>query len=137
MKKDPFEGKTKICLLAGGTGITPCLSIAQASLLAEEGAQIKLVFCNKTQADILCSKELKELAQKYPANFKFFNTLTREENPAKGLYKGRISSKLLKDCEFPEPSPEVFFHTCGPGEFGNTCKAVLLEMGYVEGVNFV
>jgi len=54
MKKPAFEGKTKICLIAGGTGITPCFSIAQASLLAGEGYDIKLINCNKTKADILC-----------------------------------------------------------------------------------
>jgi ferredoxin-NADP reductase len=47
-KQEPFLGKTKICLLTGGTGITPCLSIAQASLLAGEGYDIKLLNFNKT-----------------------------------------------------------------------------------------
>ena len=86
MKKDPFEGKTKICLLAGGTGITPCLSVAQASLLAGEDTNIKLINCNKTKADILCWKELLKLGQIYSAKFRFFNTLTRETGPYKGLF---------------------------------------------------
>ena len=80
-QKAPFEGKTKICLLSGGTGIAPCFSIAQASLLAGEGYNIKLINCNKTKADILCQKELLYLEWSYPDNFSFFNTLTREKGP--------------------------------------------------------
>ena len=136
MKKEPFEGKTKICLLAGGTGITPCLAIAQASLLAGEGYEVKLVYCNKTKEDILCQKELSQLSSTYPSNFQFINTLTRDEKEYDGIKKGRISAQLLKECGFPEPSPEVFFHWCGPGEFGTTCKNVVSEMGFQEGVHF-
>ena len=65
MKKEPFVGKTKICLLAGGTGITPCLSVAQASLLAGEGYEVKLINCNKTKEDILCQKELSHLRENF------------------------------------------------------------------------
>ena len=137
MKLDPFIGKTKICLLAGGTGITPCFSIAQASLLAGEGYDIKLINCNKTKDDILCKKELRKLGKTYPNNFKFFNTLTREETHYDGMSKGRITAKYLKECGFPEPSAEVFCHWCGPGDFGTTCKNAVMELGYVEGVNFV
>lgn len=136
-KTNIFEGKTKICLLAGGTGITPCLSVAQASILAGEGIEVKLINSNKTQEDILCGQELIDLAAKDSTNFKFANTVTRVENPQNGLLKGRISAKHLKDLDFPAPAPEVFFMWCGPGEFGNHCRDLLLEMGYEKGTHFI
>ena len=76
------------------------------------------------------------MADKYPQNFKYINTLTREKEPH-GHSTGRVCAALLKEADFPAPAPEVFFHWCGPGEFGATCKTVLLEMGYEEGVHFV
>ena len=39
-------------LLAGGTGITPLFSIAQASILAKDGMTIMLLVSNKTKNDI-------------------------------------------------------------------------------------
>jgi len=50
--------KKWIGLIAGGTGITPCYSIAAASVLANDGMDVKLVFSNKTKGDILCENEL-------------------------------------------------------------------------------
>ena len=46
--------KTKIGLIAGGTGITQVLSIAQASSLAKDGIEITFLISNKTKDDILC-----------------------------------------------------------------------------------
>jgi ferredoxin-NADP reductase len=58
----PLENKTKIGLIAGGTGITPMLSIAQASLLSGEGFKISMLYSNKTLGDILCKDILDDLA---------------------------------------------------------------------------
>ena len=53
--KRPFKHrKTKIGLIAGGSGITPLYSIAQASIYADDGLEIVLLFSNKTKADIIC-----------------------------------------------------------------------------------
>ena len=77
-KKKPLDNKkTKVGLIAGGTGITPFYSIALASLLGNDGLQIRLLYANKTKDDILIKAELDELAAKYPENFKVFYTLTR------------------------------------------------------------
>ncbi len=52
----PLQEKKKVGLIAGGSGITPMLSIAQASLLADDGLEINFVYSNKTKDDILCKQ---------------------------------------------------------------------------------
>ena len=56
LKGVPLHEKKKVGLIAGGSGITPMLSIAQASLLADDGLEINFVYSNKTKDDILCKQ---------------------------------------------------------------------------------
>ena len=48
--------KTRIGLLAGGSGFTPMYSIALASSLAKDGVQIKFLFSNRNKEDIFCER---------------------------------------------------------------------------------
>ena len=68
--------KKKVALLAGGSGITPIFSIAQASTLSQDGLEIWLLYSNKTKKDILLKDQLDELAAKNPL-LKLHYTLTR------------------------------------------------------------
>lgn len=56
--KKPVNGKTKIGLIAGGTGITPCYQIVQAVLANNDIARCSLLFGCRTVADILLKDEL-------------------------------------------------------------------------------
>jgi len=55
--------KTKLGFLAGGSGITPCFSVIQSSVLSKENAitEMVLIFSNKTKDDILLRPELDNL----------------------------------------------------------------------------
>jgi NAD(P)H-flavin reductase len=136
-KKEVLEHtKTKIGLVAGGTGITPMYAIAQASALAKDGVQITLLFTNKSKGDILCKKELDEL-EKFE-NVKIFYTLTRHQE-ADGEWNGltgRVSLEMLKQCGFPEPADDIYIAFCGPKAMNETVKGILEEGGYVAGKNF-
>lgn len=133
-----LKPKTKIFLCAGGSGITPHFSIAQASVLAKDGVQVTLIYSNKTKDDILIEKEIAELA-KVGENFKVFFTLTRHDPEKHGEWNGlvgRINFDMLKQCGFPEPADDLFLATCGPKGFGDSVTAGLEEMGYVKGEMF-
>lgn len=45
--------KKRICLLAGGSGVTPLYDIALAASLANDGIEIWFMFSNKSKGDIL------------------------------------------------------------------------------------
>ena len=66
-------------MLAGGSGITPIFSIAQASTLGKDGLEIHLLYSNKTRNDILIEDKLKQLAAINP-KLKIHHTLTRHNS---------------------------------------------------------
>jgi NAD(P)H-flavin reductase len=103
LKKKELKPKQRMCLLAGGSGITPMYSIALASSLAKDGVEIWFLFSNKTQDDILIKEELDKLAAMND-KFHLFYTLTRHDerkhNDWNGL-KGRVTWDMLKECGFP------------------------------------
>ena len=57
LRKKPIK-KTKIGLIAGGTGITPCFQIIQSSSLAKDALSMVMLYSNKTESDILLNEEL-------------------------------------------------------------------------------
>jgi len=138
LKKKELKPKTHVILCAGGSGITPMLSACMSSVLANDGVNMTLVFCNKTKDDILCEKEINDLVPK-GANFKVFHTLTRHDDEKHGEWngmKGRISLDLLKQCGLPEPTDDLFVGSCGPKGFGDTIFGFLEQAGYVKGEQF-
>lgn len=114
--KYPWEANkhNHICLIAGGTGITPMYQLArQIFKNPEDKTKVTLVFGNVTEDDILLRKEFQELENTYPQRFKAFYVL---DNPPNGWSggKGYISKDLLKTV-LPEPKEDnIKIFVCGP-----------------------
>lgn len=72
-------------------------SIAQASSLAKDGCEIKLLFSNKTKNDILIGEQLEELQKINESHLKVFHTLTRhnEKDGSWDGLQGRVSYEML------------------------------------------
>ncbi len=78
-------------------------------------------------------EELNELQRLNPDNLRLFHTLTRHNEEAHGTWdglKGRVTAEMLKQCRFPEPSPDTLIVYCGPAALGKTVEEVLTSMGY-------
>ncbi|KAJ5964181.1 Riboflavin synthase-like beta-barrel [Penicillium vulpinum] len=103
-----------ICLIAGGTGITPMYQLAREIFKnPEDKTKVTLVFGNVTEGDILLKKELQELENTYPQRFRAFYVL--DKPPAEWVGgKGFITKELLKTV-LPEPKEEnIKLFVCGP-----------------------
>ena len=134
IKKKPFT-KTKVGLIAGGTGIAPLFQILQASTLANDGLQMVLIYSNKTKEDILMKAEIDEMAAKNTKNLQVHYTLTRHDDSKHGdcsHLKGRVCQEMFKKCQLPPPSPETLIFFCGNKGFNKCCAQQLEEMGYSE-----
>lgn len=94
-----------ICLVAGGTGITPMYQLARAIFKnPSDKTKVTLVFGNVTEADILLKHEFEELENQYPQRFRAFYVLDKPpETWQQG--KGHINKELLKTV-LPEPKAE-------------------------------
>ncbi|KAK2786898.1 NADH-cytochrome b5 reductase [Onygenales sp. PD_12] len=116
LPKYPWEANKHdhICLIAGGTGITPMYQLIRKIFSnPEEKTKVTLVFGNVTQDDILLKKELEELENTYPRRFRAFYTL---DQPPKDWPQGKgfITKELLKTV-LPEPKEgNIKIFVCGP-----------------------
>lgn len=133
LKKNTIK-KTKIGLISGGSGITPCYQIIQAASLANDTIDLVLLYTNKNKSDILINEALDDFAR-VNKNLRIFHTLTRYiadvDFEWHGL-KGRITPEMLKQCGFPEPSLETLIVYCGPPGMNKTVEEILGKLGYTR-----
>ncbi|KAI4116563.1 MAG: hypothetical protein LQ345_003050 [Seirophora villosa] len=114
--KYPWEANKHdhICLIAGGTGITPMYQLCRAIFNnPSDKTKVTLVFGNVTEEDILLKHEFEDLENKYPQRFRAFYML---DKPPEGWMQGTgyISRELLKQV-LPEPKVEnIKIFVCGP-----------------------
>jgi ring-1,2-phenylacetyl-CoA epoxidase subunit PaaE len=80
-KKDYF-------LWAGGSGITPLLSIAKSIVEAEPKSRVMLYYVNRTEESILFAEELKKLEQRYRDQIYIQHCLSQPKTEKKGGFLG-------------------------------------------------
>ncbi len=90
--------------IAGGAGVTPFISIFRYLQSKGQVGANKLIFANKTKADIILEQEFKKLLVT-----KFINILSDEK--VAGYAHGYITEDFLKAHI---PNLKVKFYLCGP-----------------------
>jgi len=80
-KKPPvLHHYKKIGMIAGGTGITPCLQIIRQVFKDQnDKTDLWLLYANQSADDILLRKELEEVAKEQPNRFHLWYTVDRPE----------------------------------------------------------
>ena len=104
--------------IAGGAGITPFISIFRYLRSKNEVGNSKLIFANKTKADIILEAEFKELLGK-----NFINILSDEK--VDGYGRGFLTQEFLKAniSDFG-----VKFYICGPPPMMDAVKKILANL---------
>jgi len=117
-----------MCMLAGGTGITPMLQVTRAILKnPADKTKISLIFANVNPDDILLKTELDELTKKH-SNFKVYYVLNNPpENWTGGV--GFVSSDMIK-ANFPPPTVNQKVVMCGPPVMNKAMQGHLQTLGY-------
>ena len=119
----------KVGFVAGGTGITPMISIIRWILAQRQGAELFLVFANKTEADIIFRQEWDRNVREH-SNFHCYHVL--EQPPvdwSQGI--GRITDDVLAK-HLPSPNSETVIFLCGPPPMVDHLEASLKGLGYSE-----
>ena len=82
--------------IAGGIGITPCLSILRQAVFENSKRSFCLFYSNRTREDATYLDELRSMRKTLP-NYNFIPTLTRNGNRSaeSGYENGRITSEML------------------------------------------
>lgn len=103
---EPIKDSKQVLALAGGSGITPFYSMAQAIADGTEDFSLTILYGAKTEVDIIFRKELDALVSD---KIKVVYILSNEEK--EGFEHGFITSELIKKYV----SGDFTVMMCGPG----------------------
>lgn len=106
----PLRDAAKVVCVAGGSGITPFVSMANAVADGDEDFEMTLIYGSKTYDNILFREELDELSEKCD-KIKVIHVLSDETKEIAGTEKGFITADLIKKYA-PENEPYSIF-ICG------------------------
>ncbi|MFV3073512.1 1,2-phenylacetyl-CoA epoxidase subunit PaaE [Niveispirillum fermenti] len=115
---------------AGGSGITPVLSLLKAALLSEPESRFTLLYGNRDTASIIFLEELAGLKDRFMGRLNILHFLEDEEEEI-DLFNGRLdAAKCAELLEHVIPVADVAaFFICGPGPMMDAVEASLLERG--------
>jgi ring-1,2-phenylacetyl-CoA epoxidase subunit PaaE len=116
--------------IAGGSGITPILSIMKTVLAREPRSSFTLIYGNRTQKSTMFKEELEDLKNKYLTRLVLHNVFSRESTESP-LASGRLTrekvGEFLSTLIDPGSVDQVF--VCGPYGVNDEAEAALLEAG--------
>lgn len=124
---DP-NNKKHYFLFAGGSGITPMMSIIRTVLKAEPNSCITLIYANRNKNSVIFKNELEELAKTEKARLDVVHSYDTADMFWFGL-KGFLTTDVVKKqvAKYDRGLPKVFY-ICGPGELMATVKNGLIQM---------
>lgn len=117
-------------IFAGGSGITPLMSIIKSALDQEPHSRIILVYQNRTEASIIFNKEINQLKFAYPDRFAVEHVLSNPDMNWSGMF-GRLSEQhvdqIFKTHVKELNKAHVFL--CGPRGMMQTVESGLDKLG--------
>jgi ring-1,2-phenylacetyl-CoA epoxidase subunit PaaE len=114
--------------IVAGSGITPVLSIAAATLHAEPASRFTLIYGNRSAEAVMFLDELADLKDRFPGRLAVFHVLSREVRDS-DLLTGRLErAKLddLLDLAVAPASVDEWF-VCGPAPMIDAARAALRD----------
>lgn len=116
-------------LFAGGSGITPMMSIIRTVLKAEPGSNITLVYANRNKNSVIFKNELDELAKTQKGRFDVVYSFDTADMFWFGLKGFLTGDAVRKQVQKYGRGTQTEYYICGPGPMMETVKTALLGMG--------
>ena len=118
----PLRDAQNIVAIAGGSGITPFLSLARAIDQGDEDCTLTLLYGCRTSNEILFKSELDSLSEK---NDKINVVYVLSHSDEDGYEKGFVGADIIKKYA-PEGNYSIF--VCGPGGMYKFLKTELPKL---------
>ena len=119
---------------AGGSGITPVLSLLKTALSVEPNSRFILLYGNRSSNTIMFLEELASLKNRFMDRLEIYHFLEEEEEEVE-LFNGRLDeakiAELLSSLVDPAAIDAAFI--CGPGPMMDAAEAALLAAGVAKG----
>lgn len=116
--------------IAGGSGITPVLSIMKSLLAREPHSRFTLLYGNRTPRSTMFKEELEDLKNRHMGRLALHPVFSAEQVDSP-LHSGRLDRDklaLFLRTLVPAASIDEVF-VCGPHRFNDDVEAALLEAG--------
>jgi ring-1,2-phenylacetyl-CoA epoxidase subunit PaaE len=119
--------------IAGGSGITPILSIMKTVLAREPLSNFTLVYGNRALRSTMFKEELEDLKNKYLTRLALIHVFSDEPTDAP-LNMGLMNrDKLAEVLSGVLPAPSIdHVYICGPFQMNDEAEAALLAAGVAE-----
>lgn len=126
---DPAHRKHYVAF-AAGSGITPVLSLAAATLKREPHSRFTLVYGNRTVSSTMFLEALEDLKDRHLGRFVLHTVFSREHQDI-DLFNGRLDAAKVRafaERLVPAASVDEAF-VCGPGAMIDEVEGALLALG--------
>lgn len=129
-KDDKSANNKKYIGFAGGSGITPVISILKTVLQKEEESTFTLFYVNRGFDSIIFREQIEALKNQFLERLTVHHIFTREKLEAP-LFNGRITTeKTLQFAKFLfDPAKIDEYFICGPEEMMLAIRSGLEELG--------
>ena len=123
--------KRHVVGIAGGSGITPMMSLVRTLLKSEPESRCTLFYGNRDSASIIFLEELAKLKDRYLDRFELYHFLDAEEGDV-DLFNGMLDRARVDDAIehlIREPGEVADWFICGPGPMMDAAESALLDRG--------
>ena len=120
---EPLRDAKQIVGLAGGSGITPFFSLANAIREGIEDCSLTLLYGCRSEAEIVYRQELDALAESC-GKFRVVYVLSDEDKP--GFEHGFLTAELIKKYA---PAEDYSIFMCGPQAMYRFCDGEVEKLG--------
>jgi ring-1,2-phenylacetyl-CoA epoxidase subunit PaaE len=115
--------------IAGGSGITPVMSLIKSLLKYEPRSRFTLLYGNRDSSSIIFLEALAALKDKYLGRFEIYHFLDAEEQDIE-LFNGMLDRARLEQAIpalVPDAAEVDGWFICGPGPMMDAAEGVLLD----------
>ncbi len=128
----PLSGANKknYVLFAGGSGITPMMSILKSVLYIEKQSTITLIYANRNEESTIFKSEIEKIAAENKDKVKVVFVYDAPKQPTAELYTGLLTPVKIKAIIENHIGLNLNndFFVCGPGPMMENVKQVLEEL---------
>jgi len=121
-------------LLAAGSGITPCLSIATSVLSGEPHSTVTLLYANRNSSSVMFRDALNDLKDRYTTRFTLLHVMDEEAQDVE-IMNGRLDTAKLETLAahgLIDPKAADAIYICGPEPMIRAASSAMLALGVPE-----
>ncbi|MFW6049634.1 MAG: 2Fe-2S iron-sulfur cluster-binding protein [Myxococcota bacterium] len=120
-----------LVMLAGGSGITPIMSIAHTVLAVEPRSRVTLIYGNRRERDIIFRERIEALAREHGDRFRVDHVLSDPpegwRGPAGLLDEATVDARI--EALGVASDPALRYFVCGPTPMMESVRAALTARG--------